>query len=101
MPAERSTNERRDSPVPAGSGAPGSCTGRPRPAAAAASRMKLARLNSRQALDSKRLIGSTRLIVGTGGDQLAQRVLALCQSLVDRLVGRPRHARTRELQKQV
>ena len=35
-PTPRVTNERRDNPVPAGSGMPGSIAGRPRPASAAA-----------------------------------------------------------------
>ena len=38
-PLERARNERRESPVPAGSGMPGSIARRPPPALAAASRM--------------------------------------------------------------
>src|SRR3954452_4697051 len=47
-PAERSTNERRDSPVPAGVGIPGSMSGSPEPARAAAARSPWEREKSLQ-----------------------------------------------------
>jgi hypothetical protein len=47
-PAERIMNERRERPVPAGSGMPASIGGRPRPARATPERSSVARENSAQ-----------------------------------------------------
>src|SRR4051794_9672066 len=72
-PAERSTNERRDSPVPAGAGMPGSISGSPLPALAAAARRRWEREKSRQ---QSGMGFSAGLVVGAGGNELAERVLA-------------------------
>ena len=76
-PALREMNLRRDSPVPAGSGIPGSIAGSPRPASAAPARSIWARVKSRQ---HSWLIASLALSlqddVGADADQLQQRVLA-------------------------
>src|SRR3954471_24052622 len=68
--AERSTKERRDSPVPAGTGIPASTAGSPSPARAAAARSSCEREKSRQWSAI-----SAGLVLGGGGDELAQRVL--------------------------
>src|SRR5882757_9963908 len=77
MPALRERNLRRDSPVPAGSGIPGSIAGRPRPASAAALRNSWERVKSSQ---HPWLIGlpsaSLEEQVGADADQLQQGVLA-------------------------
>src|SRR3954463_7236791 len=70
-PAERRTNERRVSPVPAGAGMPGSIAGSPLPARAAAARMSWEREKSRQ-----QSAMSAGLEVGGGGHEVPQRVLA-------------------------
>src|SRR5204863_3535993 len=72
-PAERSTKERRVRPVPAGVGIPGSIAGSPWPARAAAERRSWEREKSLQQLASAGMSGG--LVVGAGGDQLAERVL--------------------------
>src|SRR4051812_45210978 len=76
-------NARRDRPVPAGVGIPGSMAGRPRPATATPWRSVCAREKSRQwgwTGGTKGVSGmgvSARQVVGNAGDHLAQRVLAL------------------------
>src|SRR5204863_3350532 len=70
-PAERSTNERRVRPVPAGVGIPGSIAGSPWPARAAAARRIWDREKSLQ-----QSVMSAGLVVGGGGDELAERVLS-------------------------
>src|SRR5438874_9704255 len=67
-PAACARNERRDRPVPAGSGIPGSIVGRPLPASATAARKSFVRVQSRQST-------SGRLHIRRGGDELPQRDL--------------------------
>src|SRR3954469_6563795 len=93
-PAERSTNERLERPVPAGAGMPGSMSGSPAPARAAALRRSCEREKSRQ---QSAMGSSAGLVVGCGGHELAQCVLA--HGLVGRDLPRlhgGRQARARE-----